>query len=272
MPSLQLLHSLPKIKLAWDPNTESDLAGYKVYYGTSARSGTDPKSCGTCGYTTVVPVGNVTTYTVSNLVSGQTYHLSVTAFDTSQNESGFSNEVSGATIIPIPTQYTLTVNIIGSGSVTKNPDKSTYNSGEQVTLTAAPGSGYSFGNWSGDASGTASPVTLTMNSNKTVTANFTQTPFPPTQYTLTVNIIGSGSVTKNPDKSTYNSGEQVTLTAAPGSGYSFGNWSGDASGTASPVTLTMNSNKTVTANFTQTPSPPTQYTLTVNIIGFRISH
>ena len=119
-----------------------------------------------------------------------------------------------------------------------------------MTLTAAPGSGYSFGNWSGDASGTASPVTLTMNSNKTVTANFTQTPFPPTQYTLTVNIIGSGSVTKNPDKSTYNSGEQVTLTATPGSGYSFGNWSGDASGTANPVTLTMNGNEVVTAIFT----------------------
>jgi len=83
------------IKLAWDPNTEPDLAGYKVYYGTSARTGTDPKSCSLCGYSTIVPAGNVTTQTISNLVSGQTYFFSVTAYDTSNNESGFSNEVSG---------------------------------------------------------------------------------------------------------------------------------------------------------------------------------
>jgi Fibronectin type III domain len=85
-----------EIRLAWDPNTESDLAGYKVYYGTSARTGTDPKSCGLCSYSTIVPVSNVTTYTLSNLVAGQTYYFSVTAYDTSNNESGFSNEVSGA--------------------------------------------------------------------------------------------------------------------------------------------------------------------------------
>ena len=239
-----------EIKLAWDPNTESDLAGYKIYYGTFARTGTDPKSCNLCGYTAVVPIGNVATYTISNLVSGQTYYFSVTAFDTFQNESGFSNEVSGAATIPISTQYTLTANIIGSGSVSKNPDKSTYNPGEQVTLTATPGSGYSFGNWSGDASGTTNLVTLTMNGNKTVTANFTQGPPPPTQYGLVVNTVGSGSVVKNPDKSTYNPGEQVTLTATPGSGYSFSSWSGDASETTNPVTLTMNGNKAVTAIFT----------------------
>ena len=166
------------------------------------------------------------------------------------------------TLIP-PTQYTLTVNIVGSGSVAKNPNKSSYNQGEQVQLTATPGSGYSFSNWTGDASGTANPVTVTMNGNKTVTATFTL--IPPTQYTLTVNIVGSGSVAKNPNKSSYNQGEQVQLTATPVSGYSFSNWTGDASGTANPVTVTMNGNKTVTATFTLIP--PTQYTLTVNIVG-----
>ncbi len=68
-----------EIKLAWDPNTDADLAGYKIYYGTSARTGTDPKICGSCGYSTIVPIGNATTQTISNLVSGQTYYFSVTA-------------------------------------------------------------------------------------------------------------------------------------------------------------------------------------------------
>jgi hypothetical protein len=47
-----------------------------------------------CGYATKVDVGNVTTYTVTNLTSGQTYYFSVTAYDTSNNESAFSSEVS----------------------------------------------------------------------------------------------------------------------------------------------------------------------------------
>ena len=60
----------------------------------------------------------------------------------------------------------------GSGSVTKNPNKSTYLYGEQVTITATPNSGYNFGNWSSDLTGTTSPVTLTINGNMTTTANF----------------------------------------------------------------------------------------------------
>ena len=147
-------------------------------------------------------------------------------------------------------QYTLNIiiNPSGSGSVAKNPNKATYTNTDQVTLTATPNSGYSFGNWTGDANGNANPINVTMNGNKTVTANFTQ------QYTLmsNVNPSGSGSVSKNPDKSTYSSGDQVTLTATPNSGYTFTNWSGDASGTTNQVTLMMNGNKTVTANFTAT--------------------
>jgi hypothetical protein len=85
-----------EIKLAWDPNSESDLAGYKVYYGSSARTGTDPKVCVLCGYGKVVPVGKVTTFTISDLANGEGVYVSVTAIDNSNNESAFSNEVNGA--------------------------------------------------------------------------------------------------------------------------------------------------------------------------------
>ena len=80
--------------LSWTANSESDLAGYRVYYGTSPRTGTDPKVCTMCGYTTKVDVGNVTTYTVANLTNNTTYYFSVTAYDNSGNESAFSLEVS----------------------------------------------------------------------------------------------------------------------------------------------------------------------------------
>jgi len=79
------------IDLAWDaPTTDADgnpltdLAGYWIYYGTS--SGTYPDR---------VYVGNVTTYTLTGLTPGQTYYIAATAIDTSNNESSYSNEISG---------------------------------------------------------------------------------------------------------------------------------------------------------------------------------
>jgi hypothetical protein len=74
-----------QVTLAWDANTESDLAGYKVYIGTSSGV-----------YTSKIDVGNVTTYTVTGLQPGNTYYFVVTAYDTGGLESGYSNEVSAA--------------------------------------------------------------------------------------------------------------------------------------------------------------------------------
>ncbi len=72
---------------------------------------------------------------------------------------------------------------------------------------------------------------------------------PNQEYTLTVNIEGSGSVDKNPAGTTYPSGTSVTVTAIPADGYEFAKWSGAASGNSNPVTLLMNEDKSVTATF-----------------------
>lgn len=69
--------------LIWAGNTESDLAGYKVYRGT--QSGV---------YGTSIAVGNVTTYQFTNLPPNTTYFFCVTAIDTAGNESVPSSEVS----------------------------------------------------------------------------------------------------------------------------------------------------------------------------------
>jgi len=72
-----------QVTLAWDANTEPDLAGYKVHYGTASGS-----------YTVHIDVHNVTTYTVTGLTAGQTYYFVVTAYNAANNESGYSNQVS----------------------------------------------------------------------------------------------------------------------------------------------------------------------------------
>ena len=69
--------------VSWDANTENDLSGYKIYYGTSSGS-----------YDNVLDVGNTTSFVINNLVAGTTYFVVVTAYDFSRNESGFSDEVS----------------------------------------------------------------------------------------------------------------------------------------------------------------------------------
>jgi Zn-dependent metalloprotease/PKD repeat protein len=147
------------------------------------------------------------------------------------------------------TQYTLTTNTVGQGSITLDPPGGTYCEGTVVTLTATPAAGWQFDNWSGDLSGTTNPTTITMSSNKSVTANFSQLPVP--DYTLTVNTVGQGSVTLDPPGGTYPEGTVVTLTATPDSGWKFDNWSGDLTGTANPDTITMDADKTVTANFSE---------------------
>jgi len=74
-------------------------------------------------------------------------------------------------------------------------------------------------------------------------------PVQPTLYTLTINISPSGAGSVSPSGGEYESGEQVTLTASPASDYTFDYWGGSASGTTSTITITMDSDKSLTAHF-----------------------
>ncbi|MGB4398623.1 MAG: ice-binding family protein [Daejeonella sp.] len=147
--------------------------------------------------------------------------------------------------------YTLTTNAT-NGTVTKAPDQPTYNHGSTVVLTATPSPGFVFSGWTGDATGLTNPLTVTMDRNKNITANFTA--IPTNAFTLTV-IATNGSVTKNPNTPTYASGSTVQLTATPNTGFRFTGWSGDATGSTNPLTVTMNANKTITANFSPLAQP-----------------
>ncbi|MBI1807829.1 MAG: right-handed parallel beta-helix repeat-containing protein [Ignavibacteria bacterium] len=116
--------------------------------------------------------------------------------------------------LPVPPpQYQLTIATIGSGSVSKNPDLTLYDSAMAVQLTATPASGYNFSGWSGDASGSANPMSLTINGNKTITATFTQSTF-----IITASAGTNGTVTPSGAVSV-NSGSSQSFTITPSAGY-----------------------------------------------------
>ncbi|MBF8965781.1 InlB B-repeat-containing protein, partial [Pontibacter sp. FD36] len=126
------------------------------------------------------------------------------------------------------------INTIGDGTVAKTPSQETYDAGSAVSLTATPATGYRFAGWGGDASGTANPLTVTMDGDKAVTATFEA--IPASEYSLAVSTTGGGAVSKSPDRATYTAGSAVSLTATPAAGYRFAGWGGDASGAANPLT------------------------------------
>jgi hypothetical protein len=93
--------------LTWDaPTTNTDgspltdLAGYRLYRGVATGI-----------YGPPTDVGNVTAYTVTGLLSETMYYFVVTAYDTDNNESAYSNEVSGmkATIPVAPSNVIIII-------------------------------------------------------------------------------------------------------------------------------------------------------------------
>ena len=154
---------------------------------------------------------------------------------------------------PTPTvTYTLSVSASEGGTV--NNTGGTHNANSSVSITATADAGYEFTSWSGDASGTDNPLTISMNGNKTITANFIRT-----QYTLSVGKIGEGTITQeviSSDKTSeeYNSGSTVRLTATPSSGSIFNSWSGSSTETTNQIDVTIDGTKSVTATFEETIS------------------
>jgi len=80
---VQTAYAAASVELEWDPNTEPELVGYKIYWGTSSGN-----------YTSSKDVGKTTTYTLTGLDEGKTYYFAATAYDGSSNESGYSNQIS----------------------------------------------------------------------------------------------------------------------------------------------------------------------------------
>lgn len=93
------------VQVSWAANAEPDIAGYKVYCGNSSGS-----------YPYVYDAGNSTSTTLTGMTDGGDYYFAVTAYDTSGNESGYSQEIhvlvpadagggSGGSVSPTDSDY-----------------------------------------------------------------------------------------------------------------------------------------------------------------------
>jgi len=148
----------------------------------------------------------------------------------------------------LESEYSLNVSVNpeGCGVIEIDPLQSTYLRGDEITFTATSNDGCSFQNWSGDATGTTNPLTIIVTGDINIIGNFLAE-----EYTLTASASpeSSGSVIVDPLKPTYQYGEEITVTALANSGWSFHNWSGDASGATNPLTLIVTGNMSISANF-----------------------
>jgi endoglucanase len=146
---------------------------------------------------------------------------------------------------------TFTLNVQAeNGTVQRSPNRILYNEGSTVTLTATGDNGFAFSEWQGDLSGSENPVTLTMDSDKTITAFFVAVPV----YELMV-IHGSGS-------GAFSEGFVTAIHADPApAGFTFEGWTGDiqylADASAASTSVTMPGQAiSVTATYTDLLPPP----------------
>ncbi len=152
------------------------------------------------------------------------------------------------------TQYTLNTFTTGNGTVSAIPNQLSYDSATNVQLTAVPDAGWSFSAWSGDATGSINPLSVTMDGNKNITATFIQI-----THQLTVQTDGTTDAVVSPSGTfavNESAATPISVTTVP-SGYTFVNWTvtagmgnatfGDASSASTTVTLTGDA--TVQANF-----------------------
>jgi hypothetical protein len=149
------------------------------------------------------------------------------------------------------TQYTLNLLVDGQGMITPAAGSHSYAANTVVALTAIPADGWQFDDWTGEvADPKAATTSITMNSSKSVTANFAR--LGETKFSLIITASGEGTVVPAPAAQSYASGSEVTLTAVPGEGWQFSGWTGEVNDPAAAITkILMTGNQSVRASFTR---------------------
>ena len=166
--------------------------------------------------------------------------------------------------VDTPQQYTLTVSVSGSGTVTSSPTgiqcgsdcTEPYDQNTVVTLVAAPASGFVFSGWGGACSGTGS-CSVTMSAAQSVLASFMTAP----KQALTITKTGAGNGTISSSNGLVCSagsssclelvtaGTILTVSATADSNSIFGGWSSSVCSGTGACVFNIKNDTTVTAIF-----------------------
>ncbi len=147
--------------------------------------------------------------------------------------------------------YELTLQTVGEGSTDLEEGTHTYEAGEEVIITATPADGWYFDRWTGDVEDSSREITVTMDSDKTIIANFAE--LGEENFVLTIKVEGEGSTDPEAGDHIFEAGDEVIILATPGEGWVFDKWTGDISNesTSVEITITMDENKEVTVHFAE---------------------
>jgi thermitase len=195
-----------------------------------------------CGETWIYTFVPNTGYEIDNVIIDGISRGPITDY-TFTNIS--ANHTISATFKLPGSYYTLITNAI-NGSVSRSPAGTSYYHGTLVSLTANPNAGYNFTGWSGDLTGTTNPATISMNTHKTVTANFAVK-----TYTITASSGANGTVTPT-GTTTVNHGGSQTYQITSNAGYEVNSVLVDGNSVGAVTTYTFNnvtSTRTISATF-----------------------
>jgi M6 family metalloprotease-like protein len=130
-----------------------------------------------------------------------------------------------------------------SGEVKRTPNKASYDDAETVMLLAVAPDGWEFVEWGGDVTGTENPIQITVTGNKTVRAVFKPS------HLVKIIATGQGQVEQSQEGVKFDPNTRLTLTATPAEGWVFRKWWGDVDSTDNPVTVTVDGEKFIQAEF-----------------------
>jgi hypothetical protein len=252
----------------WDNITETAYYGYEITFSVTGMNSNEEGTVLTVNgnsytysqlpVTVLIASGQSVSYSfyspISTTTNGERYvWFSTSGLNTAQSAT-FTPTQSGSITGNYETQFELVMNVYPSGAGTTTPSGSSwYNAGTSVQISATPNSGYTFTSWIGSGSssysGSSNPVTITMNSPVDETAIF--------DIQVTVENTFGGSASASYNGQTYYSntsffvpyGSQVTFTASANQGYFFSSWAGSQTSTSNPLTLTITSPTSETAEF-----------------------
>jgi hypothetical protein len=213
------LEGLQSFNIHWDnvplrPRVITQPESQVVIIGTEATLALTASGGGRLGYQWQLDGGDIPAATNTTLVISNAQPSNAGGYSVVVTNS-YGTITSEVAVLAVKCRLT-TLSGFG-GSVAREPDSTLFDPGATVTLTALAEPGFEFFAWGADASGNGNPLTLTMDTNKTVNALFAST-------VLSVFLEGPGSVARVPDLPYYRLGDVVRLTGIPVPWHIFAGW------------------------------------------------